>query len=105
MSIQRGIDGSEPVRPQPLEQPAGPLEIRRSERTWRLGTGTLACPRCDAPVALVAGAPVGPADDLICPVCLHAGAVRDFLSLATPSRPARVDVRVVPRGRPAVRRA
>jgi hypothetical protein len=27
-----------------------------------------------------------------CPVCDHAGAVRDFLSLAAPSRPARVRV-------------
>ena len=105
MSIRRGIDGSEPVRPQPLEQPAGPREKRRSERTSRLAGGTLACPACDAPVALAAG-PMTPADDLSCPVCFHGGAVRDFLSLATPTRPARVEVRVVPGGRRvAARRA
>jgi hypothetical protein len=32
-----------------------------------------------------------------CPFCRHDGAVRDFLSLAAPSRPARVEVRVVRR--------
>jgi hypothetical protein len=96
MSIQRGIDGSEPVRPESLEQPAGPIERRRTDRVWRLGTGTLACPTCDAPVAPAPGGPMAPADELSCPVCFQAGAVRDFLSLATPSRPARVEVRVVP---------
>ena len=60
---------------------------------WRLGTGTLACPHCDAPVALAAGG-VSPADRLACPFCHHGGAVRDFLSLADPSRPARVVVQV-----------
>jgi len=37
---------------------------------------------------------VGPAEALACPFCLHSGAVRDFLSLAEPTRPARVEVRV-----------
>jgi hypothetical protein len=46
---------------------------------------------------------MAPSDALGCPVCSHAGAVRDFLSLADPTRPARVDVRVVHRpGRRAV---
>jgi hypothetical protein len=40
---------------------------------------------------------VSPADAIACPVCDRAGAVRDFLSLAAPSRPARVEVRVVRR--------
>jgi hypothetical protein len=40
-----------------------------------------------------------PAAALSCPVCLHAGVVREFLSLATPTRPAHVEVRVVQRGR------
>jgi hypothetical protein len=74
-----------------LDRPE-PAEHRHSERSARLGTGTLACPRCDAPVAL-AGA-VSPAEPLGCPFCRHAGAVRDFLSLASPTRPARVEVRV-----------
>ncbi|MGB7161269.1 MAG: hypothetical protein WBD40_24640, partial [Tepidisphaeraceae bacterium] len=54
-----------------------------------------ACPRCDAPVAL--GGPVSPADPLGCPFCGHDGAVRDFLSLAAPTRPTRVVVRIVHR--------
>jgi hypothetical protein len=92
VSLQRGIDGAEPVRPS--GDAAGPVEERRALAAGHLGTGSLACPRCDAPVAL--GAPVSaPADPLACPFCAHAGAVRDFLSLAAPARPARVRLRVV----------
>ncbi len=101
MSFQRGIDGGEPVRPDPVGGTAETHDYRRRVNTGRLGTGTLACPRCDAPVALAGPAPVG--DPLACPYCRHAGAVRDFLSLAAPSRPARVEVRVVPRARRALR--
>jgi hypothetical protein len=72
----------------------GAEEIRHFTRSARLGSGTLACPHCDVPVALTGG-PASPAEPLGCPFCGHAGAVRDFLSLAAPSRPARVDVRVV----------
>jgi hypothetical protein len=72
---------------------AGAEEIRHFTRSARLGSGTLACPRCDVPVAL-AGGPVSPAEPLGCPFCGHDGAVRDFLSLAAPSRPARVVVTV-----------
>jgi hypothetical protein len=97
VSFQRGIDGPDPVggdglfggRATPRE------EIRRPSPSTRVATGTLACPRCDAPVAL--GRPVAPADPLLCPYCAHDGAVRDFLSLAPPSRPARVAVRLVAR--------
>ena len=90
MALQRGMDGPDPaVRREPIEH----LELRRSHRSGSLGAGTLACPRCDAPVALGAGH-VGPADPLGCPFCMHWGAVRDFLSMAAPARPARVEVRV-----------
>ena len=47
VSLQRGIDGSDPVRRDTL---ARNEEIRYAARTWVLGTGTLACPHCDAPV-------------------------------------------------------
>jgi hypothetical protein len=67
---------------------------RHVARSGRLASGTLACPHCDAPVAPPSG-PLSPADPLSCPYCRHAGAVRDFLSLASPSRPAHVEVRVV----------
>lgn len=101
MSFQRGIDGSDPVD---AEGVGGRLQIEEERRTQtsRLGVGTLACPHCDAPVA-IAG-PLAPTAPLGCPYCGHAGALRDFLSLSAPSRPARVVVRVVPGGR-AVRSA
>ena len=102
MSFQRGIDGAEPVRPDPVGGTAETHHYRRRVNAGRLGTGTLACPRCDAPVALAAGpAPVGARS--ACPYCRHTGAVRDFLSLASPTRPARVEVRVVQRRRRALR--
>ena len=91
-----GIDGSEPVRPEPIGLRARAREERRVGRSWLLATGTLACPACDAPV-VPANGPMSPADALDCPFCDHAAAVREFLSLAYPSRPARVAVRVLER--------
>jgi hypothetical protein len=88
VSFERGIDGGDPQRPQPI---AGEHELRIA-RTRHLGVGTLACPECDAPVAL--GGPVGPAVELGCPYCHHFAPARDFLSLEAPSRPARVVVTV-----------
>jgi hypothetical protein len=95
MAFQRDVDGTDPLRGEPL----APLhERRRDARAGHLATGTLACPLCDAPVALPA-ARLSPAARLGCPFCGHAGALRDFLSLGEPARPARVDVRVVERRR------
>jgi hypothetical protein len=74
-------------------EPIGYFEERRTDR-GRLAMGTLACPLCDAPVA-PGPVPLSPADAIGCPYCHHAGAVRDFLSLSPPSRPARVVVRVI----------
>jgi hypothetical protein len=69
-------------------------EKRRSIRTGdRLAAGSLACPRCDAPVAIGPGA-VAITATLVCPYCGERGPVREFLSLALPTRPARVVVRV-----------
>ena len=99
VTIQRDFDGAEPIRPERLEQVAGVHEERRAARSLRMATGTLACPACDAPVRLQPGSS-SPADPLACPFCAHGGAVRDFLSLASPSRPARVGVYVVRPGRP-----
>ena len=96
MTIHRGMDGSEPVRPEPVGRLAGSHLERRCVRGWLLGRGTLACPGCDAPVAPPRRG-LSPADPLACPFCDRAGAVRDFLSLAAPPRPAQVDVRVVVR--------
>jgi hypothetical protein len=91
VSIQRGIDDSEPVRPQPIESVTGFHEERRTVRRTLLGAGTLACPHCDAPVAPGDHA-LAPADGMSCPVCFHYGAVREFLSLAKPTRPAKVAI-------------
>lgn len=96
MSFSRGIDGSEPLRPRPAAGLQGPREERRSEQTSRLASGTLACPECDGPVAL-GGRAVTPGDPLACPFCAHRATVRDFLSLAIPTRPTRVEVRIVRR--------
>lgn len=93
--IVRGPLGSEPTRPEPLARLDGRREIRPAAGHWRLATGTLACPGCDAPVA--PARTLSPAEAIGCPYCAHSGAVRDFLSLASPARPARVEVRVVPR--------
>ena len=86
MSIHRRVDGSQPLRPQPIQ------EERRFGRSGVLAVGTLACPACDAPVA-PEGA-LAPGDPIACPFCARSGAVRDFLSLDPPTRPARVVVRV-----------
>lgn len=96
MALQRGIDGSEPVGSEPVGRSAGTQEERRVTRTSLLATGTLACPACDAPVAPPLR-PLGPADAVACPFCYHGARARDFLSLESPARPARVEVRVVPR--------
>ena len=95
MSLHRGIEGSDPVGSEPIAGGAGPREIRPAVRSGHLAVGTLSCPACDAPV-LPAGV-MSPSDPLGCGFCLHAGAVRDFLSLAPPTRPTRVAVRVVRR--------
>ena len=104
MALHRGIDGSEPVRPEPITRLAGSYEERKSVRAWRLATGTLACPSCDAPVA-PGESPLRPGDPIACPYCFATGFVRDFLSLSAPTRPARVQVRVTaPSGFAARRR-
>ena len=79
----------------PVGRRAGTAEERRATRSTVVALGTLACPTCDAPVS-PGGRALAPAEAFACPVCAHAGVVRDFLSLASPSRPARV--RVVVRG-------
>jgi DNA-directed RNA polymerase subunit RPC12/RpoP len=87
------MDDSDSLRWKPVTRAAaGHEEERRSTRSGRLGTGTLACSRCDAPVALAGKA--APTDILRCPFCSHRAPLKEFLSLALPSRPARVEVRV-----------
>jgi hypothetical protein len=74
-----------------------PIEFEelRPSRQRHMATGSLACPRCDAPVHL--DGPAGPAAPLGCPFCDHWAPLRDFLTLGEPARPARVRLRVVTR--------
>jgi hypothetical protein len=69
-------------------------EVRRAPRSTQFAEGTLACNQCDAPVALADG-PRSLTDSLMCPFCGHQGVVREFLSLAVPTRPTRVALSVV----------
>jgi hypothetical protein len=98
VSFQRGIDGPDSVRPDPVGGPGTATHRFRVARSTVLAVGTLACPECDAPIAPPPSG-LSPGDPLGCGFCEHAAAVRDFLSLAPPVRPARVVVRVRPRAR------
>lgn len=81
-------------RPNPLAKALDmQVEERRATRDGRVCSGTLACPRCDAPVA-AGERGLTLTEELSCPFCAHRRPVRDFLSLAAPTRPARVVVRV-----------
>lgn len=95
MSLFRGVGDTDPDE-RVVRQ--GVQEEQRRARTNLLAVGTIACPHCDAPVALPAQ-PLTPVDVLGCPYCEHVAPVREFLSLEAPSRPTRVAVRVVERTR------
>jgi hypothetical protein len=91
VAFQRGSDGADPVR-----GAGGPHHVeQRIRHTTLVATGTFACPHCDAPIP--PHVPIRPVALMICPYCLRSGRARDFLSLDAPSRPARVEVRIVPR--------
>ena len=78
----------------PLErQHPGQVEKRQATTSAVVGAATLACRTCDAPIA-PGPFPLLLTDRMWCPVCRDSGPVRDFLSLAVPTRPARVVVRV-----------
>jgi hypothetical protein len=92
VSLRGSLDGPESVRPDSEGRVVH--EERRVVRSPIVAHGTLACPSCDAPVAL-GDARLAPPDPIDCPFCDHHGAAREFLSLSTPGRPARVIVRIV----------
>lgn len=94
MGIDRAFSNSEPAG-----RRARAEDLRRDTHVGVMGIGTLACPRCDAPIAPGPGRMV-PTDLVSCPICSHGSPARDFLTLAAPSRPARVVVRLVRRGVP-----
>jgi hypothetical protein len=94
VSFLRGVDGTAhntAGAPARWIRPGG--HRHRDTRQGRLCDATLACARCDAPVAAGEGA-LSLSEALVCPFCDHRAPVRDFLSLAMPTRPARVVVRI-----------
>jgi len=93
VALHRDTEGSEPLRPEPVERLTEHHELRRSHDARQVATGTLACPSCDAPAAIGPG-PMALADDLVCGFCSHHGTVRDYVSLGRPTRPTRVVVRI-----------
>jgi hypothetical protein len=93
VAFHREIEGAPAGRPEGVEQLAGRQQRRRATSAWHVAAGTLACPACDAPVLPAPGG-MSPPDPVSCGFCRHVGAVRDFLSLAEPTRPAHVSVRV-----------
>jgi hypothetical protein len=93
VALQRDPEGSDPLRPEPIERLTEHRELRRSQDARQVATGTLACPACDAPAAIGPG-PMALADDLVCGFCSHHGTVRDYVSLGRPTRPTRVVVRI-----------
>jgi len=85
----RASDGDHDLNRQPVTA----LHEQRPTRAQRLCGGTLACDRCDAPID-PGSEPISLHQNLTCPYCRRQGPARDFLSLASPTRPARVAVRV-----------
>jgi hypothetical protein len=104
VSFQRGIDGPDPVRADSAVDRHGVQEHRRIARSTHLGVGTLACPVCDAPVAIGMDR-LSPAEAMRCPFCAHHAPVREFLSLGEPTRPTRVEVRVIAPARVRISRS
>jgi DNA-directed RNA polymerase subunit RPC12/RpoP len=94
VSFLRGIDGSaHNTAGAPTRWIRPGAQRRRDTRPAQLCEATLACARCDAPIA-AGSQPLTLTQVLVCPFCEHRAPVRDFLSLATPTRPARVVVRI-----------
>jgi hypothetical protein len=69
------------------------VQKRKATRTDRLADATIACDHCDAPVA-IGDDRLRLTDTLTCPFCGRRAPVRDFLSLAVPTRPTHVVLRV-----------
>ena len=91
VSLHRPGDGSDPL--DIASRGSTSHEERRDTRTTKLASGSLACPRCDAP-PLPPRQMLLPADEIACGYCLHAAPVRDFLTIGDPVRPTVVSVHV-----------
>jgi len=90
MPLHSSFDRSDLGPQERRERLPGAEEERRREASWRVASGTFACPACDLPVAFGGALTLGVT--LGCPYCDHAAPARDFLSLTDAPRPARVHV-------------
>jgi hypothetical protein len=91
VSLHRPANGSDPL--DPASRGSASLEERRESRSTTLASGSLSCPRCDAP-PLPPARVLSPQESIGCGFCRHEAPVRDFLTLGGPSRPTVVTVRV-----------
>jgi hypothetical protein len=66
---------------------------RRADRNGAIAAGTIACARCDTPVA-IGSDQVAVTEALTCPFCTPQRPVGEFRSLDVPTRPTRVQVRL-----------
>ena len=65
----------------------------RADRNGAIAAGTIACARCDAPVAIGPDR-VAVTEALTCPFCTGQRPVGEFRSLAVPTRLTRIQVRL-----------
>lgn len=65
MGIDRAFSNSEPAG-----RRARAEDLRQDSHVGIMGIGTLACPRCDAPIA-PGPRPMTPTDAIACPICAH----------------------------------
>ena len=91
MALHR--EEQDPLQPNRVERLDGRRDRHLAESSWHMATGTLACTECDAPLLPAPGG-MSPSDALACGFCGNVALVRDCLSLAEPTRPTRVAVRV-----------
>jgi hypothetical protein len=90
VSFLRGGNWTSDLRERPRQEV---IQQRWATRSDHLAEATVACACCDAPVA-VGSEPLTMSDSLTCPFCGHRGPVRDFVSLAKPTRPTHAVLRV-----------
>ena len=85
----------EPGRVDPDSGERLPRQLEKRRAAAAGGTGASHPGHASVPCPRTPAGPMSPGDALGCGYCGHAGAVRDFLTMGLPNRPARVTVRLV----------
>jgi hypothetical protein len=80
----------QPDRDERIEHLGGIEERRELSRSWRVASGTLACPECDLPV--IPGQGAGPGTLVACAWCEYVARGREFFTVTASPRPTRVHV-------------